>query len=167
MAAITKPLLPIFNQKIWVDGIYDINKTIHEIREWFKENLYEQPLETENTTKIKGKGIETITKFKAEREVTDYIKFFIFIEGRAIEMDKVKVDDKVLDKGKVEFKVKTVMELDYRKKWRKSKLGKILMYVYNNYLIKNKLKDVYEEKIYNEGFELFNIIKKTFNLYTA
>lgn len=167
MAAITKPLNKVFYQKIWVDGVYDLTEVIHEIREWFKANLYGQPLETENTTKVKGKGTETITKFKAEREVTDYIKFWIHIDGRAIEQEKVKVDDRILDKGKAEFKVKTVIELDYRKKWRKSKLGRILMFIYNNYLIKNKLKDVYEEKIYDEGFELFNVIKKTLNLYTA
>ncbi len=158
--------LKIFYQKLWVDGVFDLNNVIKEVRDWFAENNYLQPKETENTTKVRGQGIETILKFKAEREVTEYIKFLIMIDGRTIETEKVKMDGKTLDKGKAEFKVETWIELDYKNKWKKRALGRIFMYIYNNFIIKDKLDGVYDAKLYNEGFDLFNTIKRVLNLYT-
>ncbi|MEM4266816.1 MAG: hypothetical protein QW404_02055 [Candidatus Nanoarchaeia archaeon] len=155
----------IFSNRIIQEGPFDINLIYKTLREWFERKKYEYT-EVENTTNFKPKGAEIKVRMRGEKEVTDYYKFTINVNFLILETEKVKIKDKVLDLGKMEVRIETFMEVDYRKKFQKSRMGKFIRFIYNNYIIKDEIQSVYGGKSYEDGMDLFETLKDTIGLYT-
>jgi len=131
---------------------------------WFNENNYIY-VEKENTTKEKDKGVEIKLKMNGYRKVTDYFKFEIDVKFLITELQKVKMKDKELDKGILSAFITAKMHFDYRHIWTKNKFSKLLRFIYNNFIIKNKIVDVYSPALKFETDDLFNIMKDALELY--
>ncbi|MBM3199367.1 hypothetical protein FJZ53_00400 [Candidatus Woesearchaeota archaeon] len=152
--------------RIEKDGVYDMSKMYKRLREWFEENNYKY-VEKENTTNKKEKGTEVKLCMIGERMVTDYFKFELEARFLIIELQKVRVKDKDLDKGKLGAFVKATMYYDYKKVWSKNKFSKLLRFIYNNFIIKKKIDDVYSVALKFEQEDLFNSLKEALELYNA
>lgn len=157
--------LKLFSNRVVQDGPFDINIIYQNLKDWFSLHKYDYS-ELENTTNFKPKGAEVKIKMKGEREVTDYYKFTINIAFLILETEKVKIKDKVLDLGKLEARMDVTLELDYKKKFQKTRLAKFVMFLYNNYIIKRQIETEYAGKAYEEGMSLFELLKETIGLYT-
>lgn len=158
----TTEKLPLL--KIERDGIYDMKHLYKQMKGWFEENNYIYT-EKENTTNIKDKGTEIKLAMSGERKVTDYFKFEIEVRFLIVESQKVKVKDKELDKGKMLAFLRPVLYFDYRNIWTKNKFSKLLRFVYNNFIIKKKIDDVYSAALKFEADDLFNTMKDALEMY--
>jgi len=161
----TSTKIPIFSNRVVQEGPFDINMIYKKLKEWFENHHYEYS-ETENTTNLKPKGANLKIKMKGERLVTEYYKFTININFQILDTEKVKIKDKVLDYGNLEAREEVILELDYKKKFDKSKFGKFIRFVYNNYIIKQQILSEYCGKAYGEGMSLFETLKDAIGLYT-
>jgi hypothetical protein len=151
--------------KLYKEGLFDLKAIYDTIRSWFEENQYNYQ-EKDNQTKMKPKGVEVDTKFDAFREVDDYARFHFDIRFLMIEADKVKFKNKLLEKAKIEIIFKAWMELDYKKRWLKSKFSEFLNHIYNNYMIIRKIRKVYETKLYLDLTNIHDKVKEAAELYT-
>ncbi len=150
--------------KIMVDGIFDLHKIYSELRNWLENHEYIFQ-EKENTTKDKILGKEFIIIFNSEREIDDYVKFMITTKIFGLDINKVNVENKTLEKGHLEITFKAQRILDYRNKWQAKPLGNVLFFIYNNYIMKRKIEQNYELKLYNEIIELHDLAKGILDLY--
>ena len=64
----------------------------------------------------------------------------------------------------MEIKIFAFINLDYKNRW-KGPLKGFLMNVYNNYLIKDKIKNILEINLYKEVMELHDEIKDILEMY--
>lgn len=157
--------ITIFKNRVIQEGPFDISLIYKTLKDWFEKHNYTYS-ELENTTNFKPKGAEIKIKMKGEREVTEYYKFTINIAFLILETEKVKVKDKVMDQGKLEAREDVTLEMDYKKKFEKSKFAKFIRFIYNNYIIKGQIEHEYGGKSYEEGMSLFETLKETIGLYT-
>lgn len=158
------PPMKIMVHRIERQGIYDMNYVYKRMREWFDENNYVYT-EKENTTNVRDKGVELKLTMIGERNVTDYFKFDIEVKFLVVEMEKVKMKDKTLDRGFLRAFFNVKMHFDYRNIWSKNKLSKLLRFVYNNFIIKKKINDVYSPALKFEADDLFNVMKEALEMY--
>ncbi|MEW6062804.1 MAG: hypothetical protein AB1571_00325 [Nanoarchaeota archaeon] len=135
-------------------GIIDINNLYKKMQSWFKDNNYIF-VEKEHTVKDKASGKEIVLKWEATRDVDDYARFVItvnfFFENLAKEGNAMK------GFAKITFWADVL--LDYRKAWQRSRLLKFLFFLYNNYVIKRRIIEVYDTKLNAETTELYNLTK--------
>ena len=158
-----KPMKIMFH-RIERHGIFDTNLIYKKIKEWFEENNYTY-MEKENTTNKKDKGVEIKMTMRGEREVTDYFKFEIEIKYLIIETEKIKIKDKLLDRGYFRAFFKANMIFDYRYIWSKNKFSKLLRFIYNNFIIFNKIDNVYSPALKFESDDIFNVMKDSMDMY--
>lgn len=142
------------------DGLFDFEKLRDEVVDWFERKQL-GPTIKEYTIKEKQHGKEVEITYNGEREVDDYAKFHIDMK---IEVWKMKKQG-ALDHGYLMIKIAAYIELDYKKKFD-SKAGKFLMSIYNNNIIKDKIKNYYEPKLDSELSEIYNITKEVLELHS-
>ncbi len=164
MIKMGQPTMDVFFHRIEMHGIYDMNRLYKQIKSWFEENNYIYT-EKENTTNVKDKGTELKMTLSGERKVTDYFKFEIEVKFLVVEMEKVKVKDKTLDRGNLGAFIRAKMYFDYRNLWSKNKFSKLLRFIYDNFIIKKKIDDVYSAALKFEGEDLFNTMKEVLGMY--
>lgn len=136
-------------------GEFDLEKVYKKAASWFPTRLYDFT-EKEHTHKDKPQGFEILIKFEGERKVDDYVKFHIHTTFLSIGYREKK--------GYLKINIKAYLELDYRKRWEINFFTKFLRFIYNNYIIKHRIKTVYEGKLYSEMVEYTSIIKKELGL---
>ena len=163
MAAIPKNKVGVFTQRIVLNGAFDLKRLYETVTAWYGEHQYTYT-EGEMTTKRKVKGNELKMKLNGDRKITDYVRFNINILVLATFLEKVDVGGKRLDRGLVEIRMTSFIDLDYYKKFQRSKTGKFLQFIYHNYLIKERIQLVYWQDLYNESMELFNLMKESMEL---
>ena len=93
-------------------------------------------------------------------KIDDYSSFHISFQ--IYTSNAVKTDGKY--SGNLHMTVSAYILLDRKNKWQYSPLKSFLFFFYNNIIIFNKIKNVYEDKLYAEVMELVNNIKKYSNL---
>ncbi len=158
--------LPVFSNRVIQEGPFDINLIYKNLKDWFSLHKYDYT-EVENTTNFKPKGVEIKLKMRGEREVTEYYKFVIDVAFLILETEKVKIKDKMLDQGKLEARIAVRLDLDYRRRFEKSKFAKFIRFVYHNYIIKKQIGKEYAGKAYGEGMSLFETLKDSIGLYIS
>ena len=133
-----------------LDILYKRSKT------FFDSKRYEFT-EKEHTEKTKSHGNELKVRWIAEREVDDYAKFYI--ESIFEIWDAIKKNN--IYSGDLKINVIARIELDYKKNFYKFPF---LLFLYNNFLIKRKIENIYEAKIDSEYKEYCNIVKEILNI---
>ncbi len=157
-------IMPKTGIKIQQKGIYEIKDLLKTIQDYFQERRYIFQL-SESQSKAKDKGYEVIVSIKSEREIDDYARFHIEIYMLIIEMEKVKVKNKALDRGNMDINFKAYVFLDYKNRWNKNFLSRFLNILYNNFIIKEKIKTEYERNLYIDLTNLHNLVKEKLGLY--
>jgi len=140
-------------------GEFDLEKLYKSCKDWFNSKEYDFT-EKEHTEKEKNYGNELLIKFIGEREVDDYVKFEIETFFFILEIKKKGKRET----AKVKINVEAKRILDYKDKWQGNAFNKFLFFVYNNYIIKNKIEKVYEDKLFNELMEYTGMIKGVLGL---
>ena len=137
-------------------GNLNIKLLYSSIKDWFDSKSYDYT-ERNYTKDSKPTGDEYVIEVDGEREIDGYVKFKINVE----------IFTPYVNKGEssIRIKIEPVVMLDYKKYFDKNKFTKFLKYVYNNYIIKRKIKSYYEGKLYMEFLELSTKIKEVLNQY--
>jgi len=136
-------------------GTFDLKKLYNSSKEWFKKNNYvfsekeykEKPVET---------GTEFILKVQGDRKIDDYTGFNISLS--TLIRDTKKMNGKY--KGNLHLNASAYVLLDRENRWQTNSIKKFLFFFYNNFILKNKIINVYEDKLYTELTDLINNIKK-------
>ena len=156
--------MPSTGIRIQQKGVYDLKDLIKTIRKYLEERQYIFQL-SETQSKNKDKGYEVRIGIKSDRDVDDYARFHIDIYMFIIEMEKVKVKDRDLDRGNMDINFKAYVYLDYKNRWNKNFISRFLNFLYNNYIIKIKIKEEYERKLYIDLINLHNMLKERLGIY--
>lgn len=136
----------------------DFQKLYSSIISWFKSREYKFQ-EIENTHKETPSGGELLLKLNGDRKIDDYVDYYINIQIRIYDLVKVKLDNKTTEHGDVEIIIDAGAIIDKKDIWKKNKLSEFLGFIYNKYIIKDKINDKYLGSIYLELMELSNVIK--------
>ncbi len=142
------------------NGSFNLDKLYKDAKAWFNKYKYDF---TEKEYKEKQHPIsgELQFEFNGERKVDDYAKFNITIKVLIIGLKKL---DKNTYIGNFRVNLIAHIDLDYSEKWQYNPFKKFLFFIYNNYLIKNKIQNVYEDKLYEEVLDYETLIKTELGL---
>ncbi len=137
------------------NGVFDLKKIYNSSKKWFNDNKYALT-EKEYKEKPTSVGSEFNMVLESERDIDDYAKFFISLHIFII--DAKKADEKY--NGKIKINISAYVLLDRANKWQTNSIKTFLFFVYNNFFIKDKIQNVYEDKIYSELMNIISNIKK-------
>ena len=139
---------------IYHDGFFDLDGIYEKMKKWFSMRRYDY-VEKEMQIKNKPQGREYVMGLWGEREIDEYFKFHVRVQIFSIRTGKVK-DGNI---GWVKINVQAYIELDWTKRWQGTPWKRFLFYAYNNYVIKDRIQRVYENKLYGELLEVVSIAK--------
>ena len=152
-------LAPFYHLKH--SGLVDFDKLFNEVTGWFESSKY--TLLIKNIThSMKPDGGEIKIELIADKEVSPYIKFKMYVEmillrGREVSVEKSGKKQR-MRKGELEVRIKTSYEKNHKETFGKSDFNQFLRQTYEKYIAKNVILG-YEMKIWKEGNELINVIK--------
>jgi len=143
-------ILITYKGKFNMDDLYKKCKPFFDSRKYIFT-------EKEQTEKTKAYGNEFKIIWEAEREVDDYVKFYIksTFEG----WDLLKKEDNYT--GDLKINLIANLILDYRNTFIRFPF---LLFIYNNFIIKKKIENVYESKLYHEINEYTDLLKNILNI---
>jgi len=141
-------------------GIFDFHKLYEEMHDWILTQQYFFN-EKDYTTKDTDLGKEMKIVWEGEKIPTPYIKYYFKI---AFQLKRLVQASEKLVKGNIQITFLANIEVDYKNKWRDTKLSNFLFNIYTNYLIKNEIKQ-YSQKLYNEMIELQTLAKEVLDFY--
>lgn len=142
------------------NGSFNLDKWYSEAKKWYKElnYIFNEKYYKES---IKPEGNEIEIQFFGERKIDEYARFHINV---VVWMTNIKKIDKGMYMGNFKANLISYFELDYKNKLQTNPLKKFLFFVYNNFVIRNKIKDSYEDRLYDETLLLENLMKKNLGL---
>ncbi|MBS3108835.1 hypothetical protein J4409_03100 [Candidatus Woesearchaeota archaeon] len=158
-----KKEIRVFNQRIVKKGIFDLNKTIKEVKEFLKESKYTTD-EKQNISKDTDKGVENLIEIVSEREIDDFYLYKIGIEFFVTKLKKVSINDKKLDKGELEIRIIPKLVLDHKNKFH-GWFGDFLFKLYRDYIIKDAIIKVHAAKLYLDGMAAFDLMKHNMDMH--
>ena len=141
------------------NGTFNLDKLYKDAKNWFRNYKYDFT-EKEYKEKKQAHGDEIIIEFIGEKDVDDYARFSISV---SIFITGVKKLSKDVYIGDFRANLKVSLNLDYNNEWQYNKLKEFLFFIYNNFIIKNKIEN-YEGKLYGEFIEYESLIKKILGL---
>src|SRR3989344_521884 len=107
-------------REIKLKGIFNINKAYKDARGKINSMSYDFT-EKEQTVKDLAKGKEILIKFLGERKFDEMTKFHISVDIFFENINNVKIENKILDKGDAKAVMACWLELDYRNIWNANK----------------------------------------------
>lgn len=140
-------------------GEFDLKKLYSSVKEWFSKKNYDLS-EKEYKEKPGDLGKEFNIIFNCERKIDEYSSFNIDLHFFILNAKKTNGKYS----GKINIYVSAYVLLDRKDKWQSNSIKTFLFFVYNNFFIKDKIQNVYEDKLYSEILDLISIIKKHVNV---
>jgi len=141
---------------LYHDGEFNVDDFYENAKEWFRKRKYDYT-EIDHIIKNKRQGREIVYIFKGERKIDNYFQFTIQSRMLATRVRELKNGNY---EGLVKINVKAWIDLDWNKNWQGTPFTKFLFYVYNNFIIKNKIQRLYETKLYLELLDYVHVIKE-------
>ena len=138
------------------NGSFDLDKLYKDIKAWFDNNSYDFD-EKEYKEKRQAHGDEILIEFICERKIDDYIRFNLRIKFLMLNVKKLSKGHYI---GNFRANIAAFIEFDYNNEWQYNPIKKILFFIYNNFIIKNKIESVYEDKLYNDVLSFEKLIKE-------
>ena len=138
-------------------GVLDFDSFYKESKKWFKDHNYIFN-EKKYDEKFSGLGNELKVEFSAKRKIDDSTSFNIDVE--ILIYDLVKEGKRY--KLDLAIYLKAYIDLDYNNKWQSNRLKHFLFFVYINSVIRSKIKNVFEDKLFYEVTEFSDFIKEYF-----
>src|SRR3989344_3844735 len=142
------------------NGSFNLDKLYKKPKNWFKDfNYFFSEKQYKEKTKAEGNEIEI--DFIGERKINDYIKFIIEVKIFITEVRKLSKDTYI---GNFKGNIIAKIDLDYDNKFQYNPFKKFLFFIYTNLIIKNKIDDVYEGKLYNEALKFEDLVRENLGL---
>ncbi len=143
----------LFETKIKHKGIFDFKETYRVLYDWLIDEGYDLNEKTYGETVGAGGAKEVKIEWIATRKVSDYFRFYLKINWLIMGMTNVEVEidgvKQKMNKGAFELKVSSVLEKDYENRWEKRPFFKLLLTLYDRYLIQARIEQ-YEGKLLSE-----------------
>ena len=99
-----------------------------------------------------------------EKKVDDFTMFVIKIKTRATDLKKgVKVENDIMDQGKIEFTIQAVLKTDYEAKWEMNPMLKFIKGIYERYIYRPTY-ETWAGKIKEEMNDVLNEVKSFFHI---
>jgi hypothetical protein len=138
------------------DGTFDLDSLYIKIKGWFDDYRYDY-YEKENTEKNFPEGNFIILKLNGEREIDDYVRFIIEVDMTVFRLNKLEKGHN----GELKIILRGFYVLDYKNNWKSLPF---LFYIYKKIILKKKIDDFYEPKIYEELMNLTSEIKSNLKI---
>lgn len=142
-------------------GFYDQSKVIKAIFDWFKQNDFFFEVK-----KYKLTGLTLKYTFQGDKKVTEYLKWWMkcfLIVFQLEEVEIIKEGKKIkTNHGKFHAEIIGELEIDWQKRYREK--GKFLTLIgdfLREYVLRYKIKDMWEDELALKVEELANVIKKS------
>lgn len=157
-----KKELSIIKQRIVKKGVFDLNKTVKEMKEFLKDSKYTIG-EKQNVSKVLDRGVESTTDFIAERDIDDFYAYKINIDFLVTNLNKTTSNEKRMDRGEIEIRMKGILILDHKNKFH-GWLGNFMFKLYERYVIKDVINSVHCAKLYVDFMAVFDLLKHNLDL---
>ena len=140
-------------------GFYDHEKVIKAIFDWFKHNDF-----FFDVTKYKLTGITLKYTYYGDKKVTEYLKWWMkcfLIIYQLEEVEIIKEGKKIKTyHGKFHAEITGELEIDWQKRYQEK--GKFLTLIgdfLREYILRYKIKDMWEDELCLKVEELADVIK--------
>ncbi len=141
-------------------GVFNFKKLYGEMKGWFDEYKYDFEEKT-YSEKDSSKGKEIVIEWRAERAVTDHVKYHIKVSFRFIEITPSS-DNFVSGTAKITFLA--ILETDYMGQWDKNVFSNFLYRMYDKYVIKSFL-DGHKAKLSKEVKNLYGVAAQVLDFH--
>ena len=152
----------LFESNVKHVGIWDFKETYRTLYEWLLNEGYDVNEKTYKEILGPGGEKEIEIEWKAYRKISDYFRFVIEVDWHIMRMTSVEAEiegvKRKMNKGRIEVKIKTILEKDYEARWEGKAFFKFLRTMYDRYLVPARIES-YEEKLIGEGDELVAQLK--------
>ncbi len=141
------------------NGLFDFKQTYEFIITYLEEQNY-FVMEVRRESIVKEDGIHYDIKCDALKKISDYFRYKIGLEIKAIvNKAKAKKDNKTIeiDEGNINITLGAVMLYDYEDRWT-GPITKIMREFYDHYVIRNRI-NKYKSGLLNEHGELIKQVK--------
>ncbi len=147
-----------------LDGLYRvIVQWLKARRYWFHETTYKHKVPSPF-------GAEEQIRFRAERKCSEYYKHDITIMFHIWDQVPVEIIEEgkkqKLIKAKVEIVIQSTCTLDYQNKFGKTPLMRMLRTFFQNYIIREKIENIWGDELYYRTIKLQAVIKDFINMHT-
>ena len=144
-------------------GIFDMDKLYKFVYAWLDDRKYffHEKLYKHKPGFIKGNEVEL--EIESFRKVTGYVKYNIDITFHlwdVVDVDVIKHGKKQkMSQARMDITLNGYITTDYEENWEKKKLYKIMNDIYEKYIIKRKIEDIWMIELYKEAYDLHEKIK--------
>ncbi|MEM4253781.1 MAG: hypothetical protein QXR48_00115 [Candidatus Woesearchaeota archaeon] len=139
-------------------GVFSKKELMDAIQKWFTDNRYKF-----HAPKYKLKADEAEYEIKAEREITEYVRYVIEPHIWIRDLKEVEVirdgEKKKMDEGSIQLELGAYLEFDWAKRFKGNKFVQWLHDIYQKYIIRQTIKDVWEDDLLLKQTELLAVIK--------
>jgi hypothetical protein len=143
----------VFSSKIKFKGIFDFSEFYKFCYEWGRDEMGLSLSEDKYSEKISGDSKDIEVEWTGTRDITDYFKFEANISFRVIGLTNVEItqDGRKIrtNKGSVEVSIKGILVRDYKGKFEKTAMQKVLRGIYEKSVIPSRVGE-YKDKIIND-----------------
>jgi hypothetical protein len=148
---------------IYKSGVFDLDAVYGAIRKWYAENNF-VPFEDAYKAKTKEGGFEFTNDWRAVRNITNYIRYWVNVEIKGWKVTDVEVAVKgkkvKRKKARIRLRVYSELETDWEERWSSSPILEKFRVFYEKYILKKKIEDVYEVEIWKMSYDLHSKIKQ-------
>jgi hypothetical protein len=144
-------------------GVFSHKQLMQSIQNWFTENRYKF-----NAPKYKVKAEEAEYEIEADREVTEYVKYVIKPHIWIRDLKEVEVirdgEKKKMDDGYIQIEIAAELQFDWAKRFKGNKFVQWLHDIYQKYIIRQTIKDVWEDDLLLKQTALLAVIKEVLGI---
>ncbi len=139
-------------------GTFNHKELMQAIQKWFVDNRYKF-----HAPKYKVKADEAEYEIKGERDITEYVRYVIEIHMWIRDLRDVEViqdgEKKKMNEGYIQLELGGELQFDWAKRFKGNKFVQWLHDIYQKYIIRQTIKDVWEDDILLKQTELLDVIK--------
>ncbi len=145
-------------------GFFNLEKVLKTITDWFREEDFEDFDITDYKYKIPSPaGAEYEIRIDGKKKVTGYVMYQIKVilwvfDLRDVEL--IKNGEKIkTNEGRISIEITPILVLDWQKRFEGSKFLQRLQDFYQNYIIRYKLSDYWEDMMLIKSGQLVKIVQ--------
>jgi|WetSurMetagenome_2_1015567.scaffolds.fasta_scaffold194806_2 hypothetical protein len=157
----------VFTNKTKYDGILNFADFYKFCYDWLKDETGLLITEKKYKEKLSGDSKNIDIEWEGSKEVTDYFKFLIEVSFKVLNLTNIEITqggNKIkTNKGSVEISIKGTVVKDYKGKFEKSAIQKVLRGFYEKAVIASRV-DQMQEKLIGDCDEFLSQAKAYLDL---
>jgi len=152
-------------------GIFDLDKVFKTIIAWYTSHNYEFQEDKYKHKVPPPGGMEWELSWRGWRKVNEYVKFDVIVEFHIWDFKWIEVvkDGKKqkLAQGRIQIEFEGTLTLDYQNRFYGNKFLQVLQDLYQKYIIKQKIENIWEDELYYRILKLFSETKEALGMATS